>query len=142
MYNQKSKINTILSIIAGLITVASLYGVTAVFAQINSIQGSNTTIIGDVTIPANSNDTKTSVANNATNSTISTAIDKASIAKNITSAVIFTKEDPTTPISPTGISTQGLHQPPQHRLVNNSASDAVNWYPQIIGKDKQEKHIN
>jgi microcystin-dependent protein len=126
MSNQKSKINTILSFIAGSIMVASLYGVTVVFAQINSIQGSNTTILGDVTIPANSNDTKTSVANNATNSTISTAIDKSSIAKNITSAVIFAKEDPTTPISPTGISTQGLHQPPQHRLGNNSVSAAAN----------------
>ena len=41
-------------------------------------------------------------------------------AQNVTSAVNFLKEDPTFPISPTGISTQGLQQPPDHRIVNNS----------------------
>lgn len=92
-----------------------------VHAQMNSKQGSSSTLIGDVNIPySSSNDTKTTVANNATNSTISTAIDKNAIAQNVTDAVNFAKETPTTPISPTGISTQGLHQPPGHRILNNS----------------------
>jgi hypothetical protein len=92
-----------------------------VYAQMNSKQGSSSTLIGDVNIPySSSNDTKTTVANNATNSTISTAIDKNAIAQNVTDAVNFAKETPTTPISPTGISTQGLHQPPGHRILNNS----------------------
>ena len=92
-----------------------------VFAQMNSKQGSSSTLIGDVNIPfSTSNDTKTTVVNNATNSTISTAIDKTAIAQNATDAVNFAKETPTTPISPTGISTQGLHQPPGHRILNNS----------------------
>ncbi len=92
-----------------------------VYAQMNSKQGSSSTLIGDVNIPySSSNDTKTTVVNNATNSTISTAIDKTAIAQNVTDAVNFAKETPTTPISPTGISTQGLHQPPGHRILNNS----------------------
>jgi hypothetical protein len=92
-----------------------------VYAQMNSKQGSSSTLIGDVNIQySSSNDTKTTVANNATNSTISTAIDKNAIAQNVTDAVNFAKETPTTPISPTGISTQGLHQPPGHRILNNS----------------------
>jgi hypothetical protein len=92
-----------------------------VYAQMNSKQGSSSTLIGDVNIPfSNSNDTKTTVVNNATNSTISTAIDKTAIAQNATDAVNFAKETPTTPISPTGISTQGLQQPPGHRILNNS----------------------
>jgi hypothetical protein len=92
-----------------------------VYAQMNSKQGSSSTLLGDVNIPySSSNDTKTTVVNNATNSTISTAIDKTAIAQNVTDAVNFAKETPTTPISPTGISTQGLHQPPGHRILNNS----------------------
>lgn len=143
MFNQKTKNNIMISFIVGsLIAAASLYAVTTVpsqefsvendikqisnmvivHAQMNNAKGSNTTIIGDVMIPSASNDTKTSVVDNATNSTISTAIDKTQIAQNITSAANFAKEPPTTPISPTGISTQGLHQPPEHRLVNNSAT--------------------
>jgi len=94
---------------------------TIAYAQMNSKQGSVSTLIGNVNIPyATSNDTKTTVVNNATNSTISTAIDKSAIAQNATAAVNFAKEAPTTPISPTGISTQGLHQPPGHRILNNS----------------------
>jgi hypothetical protein len=94
---------------------------TIVYAQMNSKQGSLSTLIGNVNIPySTSNDTKTTVVNNATNSTISTAIDKSAIAQNATAAVNFAKEAPTTPISPTGISTQGLHQPPGHRILNNS----------------------
>jgi microcystin-dependent protein len=141
MLNQKPKNNIMISFIVGsLIAAASLYAVMIIpaqeftvdsnikhlsnlvvaYAQMNNAKGSNTTIIGDVMIPSASNDTKTSVVNNATNSTISTAIDKTAIAQNITSAANFAKEQPTTPISPTGISTQGLHQPPEHKLVNNS----------------------
>lgn len=95
----------------------------AAYAQMNSKQGSPTTLIGDVNIPySTSNDTKTTVVNNASNSSISTAIDKSAIAENATSAVNFAKETPTTPISPTGISTQGLQQPPGHRLVSNNVT--------------------
>jgi microcystin-dependent protein len=143
MFNQIPKNTIMISFIVGtLIAAASLYAVTTVpsqefavennvkdlpnmvvvYAQMNNAKGSNTTLIGDVMIPSASNDTKTSVADNATNSTISTAIDKTQIAQNITSAANFAKEPPTTPISPTGISTQGLHQPPGHRLVNNSVT--------------------
>jgi hypothetical protein len=92
-----------------------------VYAQMNNKQGSSSTLLGDVHIPySSSNDTKTTVVNNAINITISTAIDKTSIAQNVTDAVNFAKETPTTPISPTGISTQGLHQPPGHRILNNN----------------------
>jgi hypothetical protein len=143
MFNQIPKNTIVISFIVGtLIAAASLYAVTTVpsqefavennvkdlpnmvvvYAQMNNAKGSNTTLIGDVMIPSASNDTKTSVVDNATNSTISTAIDKTQIAQNITSAANFAKEPPTTPISPTGISTQGLHQPPGHRLVNNSVT--------------------
>ena len=143
MFNQIPKNTIMISFIIGtLIAAASLYAVTTVpsqefaaennvkdlsnmvvvYAQMNNAKGSNTTLIGDVMIPSASNDTKTSVVDNATNSTISTAIDKTQIAQNITSAANFAKEPPNTPISPTGISTQGLHQPPGHRLVNNSVT--------------------
>jgi hypothetical protein len=143
MFNQIPKNTIVISFIVGtLIAAASLYAVTTVpsqefavennvkdlpnmvvvYAQMNNAKGSNTTLIGDVMIPSASNDTKTSVVDNATNSTLSTAIDKTQIAQNITSAANFAKEPPTTPISPTGISTQGLHQPPGHRLVNNSVT--------------------
>jgi microcystin-dependent protein len=145
MFNQISKNTIMISFIVGsIISAASMYAVTTAlsqeftvdnnikqlsnmvvaYAQMNNAKGSNTTMIGDVMIPSASNDTKTSVADNATNSTISTAIDKTQIAQNVTSASNFAKEPPTTPISPTGISTQGLHQPPEHRLVNNSATTA------------------
>jgi hypothetical protein len=144
MFIKKSKKNTKTSFISGSLMVA-LFAVTMittvimvytlgnnanlkyisntviVYAQMNSKQGSSSTLIGDVNIPySSSNDTKTTVVNNATNSTISTAIDKTAIAQNATDAVNFAKETPTTPISPTGISTQGLHQPPGHRILNNS----------------------
>jgi hypothetical protein len=145
MFNQKPKRNTILSCITGslfvslcavtIITVIQLVmpynnvdvnhisNTVIVYAQMNSKQGSPTTLIGDVNIPySNSNDTKTTVVNNATNSKISTSIDKTAIALNVTSAVNFAKETPTTPISPTGISTQGLHQPFGHKVINNNAS--------------------
>jgi len=144
MFIKKSKKNTKTSFIVGSLMVA-LFAVTMittvimvytlgnnfnlkyisntviVYAQMNSKQGSSSTLIGDVNISySTSNDTKTTVVNNATNSTISTAIDKTAIAQNATDAVNFAKETPTTPISPTGISTQGLHQPPGHRILNNS----------------------
>lgn len=103
------------------VNVKYLSNTVIVYAQMNSKQGNSSTLIGDVNIPySTSNDTKTTVVNNATNSTISTAVDKTAIAQNATAAVNFAKETPTTPISPTGISTQGLHQPPGHRILNNS----------------------
>ena len=92
------------------------------YAQMNSKQGSTNTIIGDVSIPySTSNDTKTTVVDNSTNSNISTSIDRSAIALNSTAANNFAKEPPTSPISPTGISTEGLQQPPDHRIINNNA---------------------
>ena len=96
MFNQKPKKNPMLSFLAGALFV-SLYAVTmitviqvfmpynnvdvkhlsntdVVYAQINSKQGSPITLIGDVNIPySTSNDTKTTIVNNATNSKISTS---------------------------------------------------------------------
>jgi len=94
----------------------------SVFAQMNSPNGSSTTIFGDIVIPSNSNDTMTTAVNSTDKNAISTSINKTLVGQNVSSAVNFLKEDPTFPISPTGISTQGLHQPPQHRLVNNSVA--------------------
>ena len=95
---------------------------TLAYAQMNSKQGSTTTLIGDVAIPySTSNDTKTTVVDNATKSNISTSIDRSAIALNSTAANNFAKEPPTSPISPTGISTEGLQQPPDHRIINNNA---------------------
>lgn len=91
------------------------------YAQINSKTGSSTTLIGDTNIPyTSSNDTKTTVVDNATKSNISTSIDRSAIALNSTDANNFAKEAPTAPISPTGISTEGLQQPPDHRILNNT----------------------
>lgn len=93
-----------------------------VFAQMNSPNGSSTTILGDIVIPSNSNDTMTTAINSTDKNAISTSINKTLVAQNVSSAVNILKEDRTFPISPTGISTQGLHQPPEHRLVNNSVA--------------------
>jgi hypothetical protein len=103
-------------------TVNSLtYSSAYVHAQMNSPNGSSTTMLGDIVIPSNSNDTMTTAATNNTPGNVSsTAINKTLVAQNVTSAVNFLKENPTFPISPTGISTQGLQQPPDHRIVNNS----------------------
>jgi cytoskeletal protein RodZ len=95
---------------------------TIAYAQMNSKQGSSTTLIGDTNIPySSSNDTKTTVVDNATKSNVSTSIDRAAIALNSTAANNFAKEPPTSPISPTGISTESLQQPPEHRILNNTA---------------------
>jgi hypothetical protein len=94
---------------------------TIAYAQMNSKIGSSSTLIGDTNIPySSSNDTKTTVVDNATKSNISTSIDRASIALNSTAANNFAKEPPTSPISPTGISTESLHQPPEHKILNNT----------------------
>jgi hypothetical protein len=98
-----------------------MYSSIYVHAQMNSPNGSSTTMLGNIVIPPNSNDTMTTaVMNNTGGNVSSTAINKTLVAQNVTSAVNFLKEDPTFPISPTGISTQGLQQPPDHRIVNNS----------------------
>ena len=92
-----------------------------VYAQMNSPTGSSTTILGDIVIPPNSNGTMTTAANNTDESNSPpTAINKTLVAQNVTSAVNILREDRTFPISPTGISTQGLQQPPDHRIINNS----------------------
>jgi hypothetical protein len=99
-----------------------MYSSTYVHAQMNSPNGSSTTMLGSIVIPPNSNDTMTTAVstNNTSGNMLSTAINKTLVAQNVTSAVNFLKEDPTFPISPTGISTQGLQQPQDHRIVNNS----------------------
>ncbi len=92
-----------------------------VSAQMNSPNGSSITILGDIVIPSNSNGTMTTAVpdGNDTNAP-STSINKTRVAQNATSAVEILKEDRTFPISPTGISTEGLTQPPGHRILNNS----------------------
>jgi hypothetical protein len=140
MINKISKRNIIIPILAVSILVY-LYTFTSsnhylidnsiadpiTYAQMNSPNGSSTTILGDVMIPSNTNDTKTTVVNNiSNNNTIPTAINQTLVAQNVTSAVNIVKENTTTPISPTGISTQGLHQPPQHRLTNNTINSTSN----------------
>lgn len=138
MINQKSKVNTSMFIITasalsvflytfmisniGYFTIDENIEYFSVFAQMNSPNGSSTTILGEITIPPNSNGTMTTAVNNANNNTNPTAINKTLVAQNVTAAVNILKENATFPISPTGISTQGLHQPPQHRLVNNTNS--------------------
>ncbi len=133
--NQTPKINSLMLIIMSLVLVFLYPSVVhelesivsnnnvkdySAHAQINSFNKNMSTTLGDVKIPSNSNDTMTTVMNNASNNTITTAINKTLLGQNATSAVNFLKENATTPISPSGISTQGLHQPPQHRLVNNN----------------------
>jgi len=86
------------------------------FAQVNSPNGSSTTIIGNVKIPPTSNETKTTLSSNATG-TNATGVHKANLAENITSASALTKENITTPISPTGISTQSRHVPPSNQNI-------------------------
>jgi hypothetical protein len=97
-----------------------MYSSIYVHAQMNSPNGSSTSMLGNIAIPSNSNDTMTTATNITDENVSSTAINKTLVAQNVTSAVNFLKEDPTFPISPTGISTQGLQQPPDHRIVNNS----------------------
>jgi hypothetical protein len=111
-------------------------------AQINSFNKNMSTMLGDVKIPSNSNDTMTTVMNNASNHTIPTAINKTLVAQNVTSAVNFLKENATTPISPTGISTQGLHQPPQHRLVNNSNNNNTDSTSGISNMNNTNQLVN
>jgi len=133
--NQTPKINLLMLLIMSLVLVFLYPSVVhdlesivsnnnvkdySAHAQINSFNKNMSTILGDVKIPSNSNDTMTTVTNNSSNNTIPTAINKTLLGQNATSAVNFLKENATTPISPSGISTQGLHQPPQHRLVNNN----------------------
>jgi hypothetical protein len=148
MFNKKSNTNAKTSFIAGIIVI-SIFASTLImafthihtitttgytfnlkllttntiaYAQMNSKQGSSSTLIGDTIIPySSSNDTKTTVVDNTTNSKVSTSIDRAAIAQNSTAANNFAKEPPTSPISPTSISTEGLQQPPEHRIINNTA---------------------
>jgi hypothetical protein len=84
-----------------------MYSSTYVYAQMNSPNGSSTTMLASIIIPPNSNDTMTTAVstNNTSGNVPSIAINKTLVAQNVTSAVNFLKEDPTFPISPTGIST-------------------------------------
>lgn len=139
--NQTPKINSLMLIIMSLVLVFLYPSVVheleyivsnnnvkdySAHAEINSFNKNMSTILGDVKIPSNSNDTMTTIMNNASNNTIPTAINKTLLGQNATSAVNFLKENATTPISPSGISTQGLHQPPQHKLEKNNNNNNNN----------------
>lgn len=91
-----------------------------VFAQVNHPEKSNFSIIGNVIIPTNSNGTMTTAVNNSSKNINNTFIDKIGVAQNFTTGVNILKEPHTFPISPTGVSTEGLQQPPEHRLINTS----------------------
>lgn len=96
------------------------------YAQMNIPNGNSTTFIGNTKIPPNSNNTMTTVVNNASNSKISTSIDKSQIAENVTAASAFTKQNASAPISATGISTPGKHPasyPPTSYPLNNSTTN-------------------
>jgi len=155
--NQTPKINLLMLIIMSLVLVFLYPSVVndlesivsnnnvkyySAHAQINSFNKNMSTILGDVKIPSNSNDTMTTVMNNASNNTIPTAINKTLLGQNATSAVNFLKENATTPISPSGISTQGLHQPPQHRLVNNSNTDSTSSISNINSTNQLVNYTN
>jgi hypothetical protein len=91
----------------------------------NVPNGNSTTFIGNTKIPPNSNNTMTTVVNNASNSKISTSIDRSQIAQNVTAASAFTKQNASAPISASGISTPGKHPasyPPTYPLNNNSGN--------------------
>ena len=98
------------------------------YAQMNSLNGTTSlaAMIGNITLPS-TNDTATTSATNSTG-TNATGIQTGLLAQNITSANVFTKENTTTPISPTGISTQAERAPPSNRIVNNTVSttNAIN----------------
>jgi hypothetical protein len=94
------------------------------YAQMSLLNGNTSlaAMIGNITLPSN-NDTATTSGANATG-TNATGIQTDLLAQNITSANVFTKENTTTPISPTGISTQAERAPPSNRIVNNTVSTA------------------
>jgi hypothetical protein len=95
-------------------------------AQMNIPNGNSTTFIGNTKIPPNSNNTMTTVVNNASNNKISTSIDRSQIAENVTAASAFTKQNTSAPISASGISTPGKHPasypPTSYPLNNNTAN--------------------
>ncbi len=97
-------------------------------AQMNSPNGTAVfrTIIGNISIPFTNSAPITPPAN-ATGTNI-TGPQKSLLAQNVTSANAFTKEDTTTPVSPSGTSTQAERAPPSNRLVNNTVSttNAIN----------------
>jgi hypothetical protein len=92
----------------------------------NVPNGNSTTFIGNTKIPPNSNNTMTTVVNNASNSKISTSIDRSQIAQNVTAASAFTKQNASAPISASGISTPGKHPasyPPTSYPLNNNTGN-------------------
>jgi len=96
------------------------------YAQMNVPGGNSTTFIGNTKIPLNSNNTMTTVVNNASNSKIPTPIDRSQIAENVTAASAFTKQNASAPISASGISTPGKHPasyPPTSYPLNNSTTN-------------------
>jgi hypothetical protein len=96
------------------------------YAQMNVPNGNSTTFIGNTKIPPNSNNTMTTVVNNASNSKIPTSIDRSQVAENVTAASAFTKQNASAPISASGISTPGKHPanyPPTSYPLNNSTTN-------------------
>jgi hypothetical protein len=96
------------------------------YAQMNVPNGNSTTFIGNTKIPPNSNNTMTTVVNNASNNKIPTSIDRSQVAENVTAASAFTKQNASAPISASGISTPGKHPasyPPTSYPLNNSTTN-------------------
>jgi hypothetical protein len=88
--------------------------------NISKNTSSSNTLIGDIVL-LSTNDTATTTSPNATGAN-ATGVQRNLLAQNVTSATAFTKENSTTPISPTGISTQSERAPPSNRIVNNTIS--------------------
>jgi len=96
------------------------------YAQMNVPNGNSTTFIGNTKIPSNSNNTMTTVVNNASNNKITTSIDRSQVAENVTASSAFTKQNASAPISASGISTPGEHPasyPPTSYPLNNSTTN-------------------
>jgi hypothetical protein len=115
-----------LSTIYDIVTGGGSAQTNAAYAQMNVPNGNSTTFIGNTKIPPNSNNTMTTVVNNASNSKISTSIDRSQIAQNVTAASAFTKQNASAPISASGISTPGKHPasyPPTSYPLNNNTGN-------------------
>jgi hypothetical protein len=114
--HESGSLSTVYSIVGGR---GGHTQMNAAYAQMNVPNGNSTTFIGNTKIPTNSNNTMTTVENNASNNKISTSIDRSQVAENITAASAFTRQNASAPISASGISTPGKH--PAYPLNNNTA---------------------
>jgi hypothetical protein len=121
--HESGSLSTVYSIVGGR---GGHTQMNAAYAQMNVPNGNSTTFIGNTKIPPNSNNTMTTVVNNASNSKISTSIDRSQIAQNVTAASAFTKQNASAPISASGISTPGKHPasyPPTSYPLNNNTGN-------------------